>query len=251
MHIMPASPIFALHFLGTFLKSAQAIDYRGTRRGISTSKWIDDFNAVLTSNPALSLASFLAMRSSCWYAFFGVYAWSGCFPGSELAIGYILAKFTGKLRQPANIALAGFISKVFPVLTKVKSGPLLGIVVPMGREVESAKQPNTWMKRFQEMFDSIVVGPVDTYGFSLYLAGKINVSLTVIIAAICIRYGLDANSILSSFGISETIQSGGSAMGAATVSNMLLLPLQLRFLPQLANFVANTTARYDPKHQQK
>ena len=182
----------------------------------------------------------------------GLYAYGGYFPGSELAIGYILVKFTGKIRQPANVALAAFFSKAFPVLTLVKSGPLLGIVYPASPSSDaslppsSSKQPESWSQRFQTMFESTVVGPVDTYGFSLYLAGKINIAFTIVAAAICIRQGVDANSILSSFGISETLQSGGSAMAAATVTNVFLLPPQLWVFPHLANTVARVYARHGP-----
>lgn len=36
--------------------------------------------------------------------------------GPELAVGYILTKFTGKFRTPVNISLAAVISNVFPIL---------------------------------------------------------------------------------------------------------------------------------------
>ena len=231
------------------------------KRGIATARWIGDFNEVLTSHPALSLTTFLAMRSSFWYALTALYAYQGLFPGSELAIGYILAKFTGKIRQPANLALAAFLCRAFPILTLIKSRPLVGMIYPTNETSDSStesssstqpnskqppsKQPPSWSQHLAEMVESTIVGPVDTYGFALYLAGKINVAVTIVAAALCIRYGIDANSILSSFGISETLQSGGSAMGAATVTNVFLLPLHLRIFPELVTKVAREVTRYE------
>ena len=190
------------------------------------------------------------MRTSCWYALAGLYAYLGLFPGSELAIGYILVQFTGKIRQPANLFLAAFLSQTFPILTLIKSGPLVGIIYPKNQTSDSStadsssKQPQSWTQRLAKTFETVVVGPVDTYGFSLFLAGKINMALTIVGAALCVRYGMDANSILSSFGVPETLQSGGSAMGAATVTNVLLLPLHLRVFPQLVFAVAREVGRY-------
>lgn len=206
--------------------------------------WIQEFNDSVAENPKLSLATYLFVRNATWYALVAAIG-ATCNLPPALGIGFLLAKFTGKIRQPVNIALAALLSKAFPILTTIKSAPLLGLVyTPETKQsdLNAIKEQNeataNILQRLSSTIDYYVVGPVDTYGFSLFIASKINVVATVVVGTWCIQSGMDAGSLLSSLGISQTMQAGGGAMGAATLTNAALLPLHLYGLPFYSSIAA-------------
>jgi hypothetical protein len=171
------------------------------------------------------------MRTGTWYALTALFSQT-LQVGPELAVGYLLAKFSGKIRQPFNISLAALISHAFPILSKIKASALLGIVSPevavnKGNEVPP---PPTWLEHNLLRVLEWLKGPVDKYGFSLFLAGKINIGLTILLTGGALKSGMDVSTLLTSWGIDSTLQNGAGAMAAATLTNILLLPGHLWLL---------------------
>lgn len=131
------------------------------------------------------------------------------------------------------------------MLSTVKCAPLLGIVSEPPKQDDP---PVTGVAgRLLTNFNYYVVGPVDTYGFSLFLAGKINVVLTVVVGSALVRAGVDSASVLSALGVSDTVQAGGAAMGAAMLTNALLLPLHLYFLPTYSPVFARLSQSFSDR----
>ena len=226
--------------------------------------WVNDFNHIVASHPRLTLVAFLATRNACFYGLVGAYMLSPLTLSPALGVGFRLAKFSGKLRQPANIAIAALLSRIFPSLKSIKSAALLGILPAESAAAASPLKPgaiNTHDSRIDNnvterpkndsetankwkgYFETLVVGPVDTYGFSLFLASKVTISAAVVAGAACAHAGMDTSALLSYLGVSETLQAGGAAMGAALLTNnVLLTPFQMYSLPPLTRAIAY---RYD------
>jgi hypothetical protein len=162
----------------------------------------------------------------------------------ELAVGYLIAKFSGKVRQPLNMAVAALLSKLFPALQTLNSSALLGApqvpnkslnnVVPGELLKDAGKLPDKHdtSTRLQSAID-FIRGPIDKFGFSYFLASKLNVVVTICGSAAAIHYGVDLNPVLSTLGMPATIQSGVGAMAAATLTNVGLLPFQMFALTAL------------------
>jgi hypothetical protein len=209
-------------------------------------KWITDFNSSIAENPKISLVTLLGVRNICFYGLAGIYGLT-CTFSPELGIGFLIAKFTSKFRQPANVALAGAISYIFPVMKTIKCAPLLGLVstppTPGAPEITETHNDAS-VTKMQKFLDYIITGPVDKYGFSLFIASKLNFVITVLVGSYSVYIGMDSASILASLGISETLQAGGAAMGAATLTNIFLLPLQLYALPIMSPVVAHQYAKH-------
>ena len=189
------------------------------------------------------------MRTSTWYLLTAIYSQT-ISVGPELAFGYLVAKFTGKFRQPLNLALAAVISHQFPIFGEIKASSLLGIVhpgtstgtgtnagtsnTPSGVHPTAAEEPPSPLElRLQRLLDW-VRGPVDKYGFSLFVAGKVNIVLTILITAAALKQGVDLSSLLTTWNISTTLQNGAGAMAAATLTNVVLLPIHLTSLIYLS-----------------
>jgi hypothetical protein len=170
------------------------------------------------------------MRSGTWYVLAGLYSQTFSL-GPELAIGYLAAKFTGKFRQPLNLTVAAILANQFPVLRKIKGSALLGVVQVPPPKTEIERKVSAALEWFR--------GPVDNYGFSLFLASKFNIALTIIGTGVAIKYGVDVSEILSCFGVNETLQNGAGAMAMATLTNMVLLPGHLWVLTMIAPTVVS------------
>ena len=176
------------------------------------------------------------MRTGTWYALTGLFSLT-LHVGPELAVGYLLAKFSGKFRQPFNISLAALISHSFPILGEIKASALLGIVSPevaTGKGDEVPPPPPTWLEQKLLGILDWLKGPVDKYGFSLFLAGKVNIALTILVTGGALKSGMDVSSLLTSWGIDAALQNGAGAMAAATLTNMLLLPGHLWLLTRVS-----------------
>jgi hypothetical protein len=196
-----------------------------SRASSSVSDLISRFNHVTVQYPNISLYSFLCMRSGTWYLLMGMYS-QFLSLGPELAIGYLAAKVSGKFRQPLNISLAAILANQFPVLGKVKASALLGVV--------QNPQPRTEAEKKLIAVMDWVRGPVDKYGFAMFLASKMNIALTILGTGVAIRYGIDIATVLSSWGVSDTLQNGAGAMAMATLTNVVLLPGHLYALTHVA-----------------
>jgi hypothetical protein len=197
-------------------------------------RWIKRFNEAVVSFPTTSLVFFLAFRAVTWYILTGIFAFT-LEIGPELAVGFLVAKFSHKFRQPVNVSVAAFISHKCPVLQEIQASALLGLIeLPIKEDHDAVADEK--LKKLQKFF-SYLKGPVDKYGFSLFLAAKINILLTILCTAGALKNGMDISAILSSWGIDSSLQNGAGAMGAATLTNMLFLPVHLWLLPVLTPFV--------------
>ena len=232
----------------------------GVRFCHSAPNWIERFNNATSLYPQTSLYTFLLMRTSTWYLLTAIYTQT-ISVGPELAFGYLVAKFTGKFRQPLNLAVAAAISHQFPILSQIKASALLGIIHPSpgtgpgtgtgtdtgtntgtahatsssaGSTPTAVEEPPSPLERRLLMFLDWMRGPVDKYGFSLFVAGKINIVLTILITAAALKRGIDVSSLLTSWNISMTLQNGAGAMAAATLTNVILLPIHLTSLIYLS-----------------
>lgn len=186
-----------------------------------TNNQIEMFNSSITQNPQVFSISFLAIRYISWSLLFGTFELFGGVGSPELAFGYMFTKVTGKFRQPANIALAPILSHLFPVLPKVKVSALMGI---FSDSPPNPHQQKNWMTK---LHDSMAQN-CDRYGFSLYLAAKINVVLQVCVSSMMIGYGVDLAAILGAVGISEAVQAGAGSMAAATLTNFVFIPFHMK-----------------------
>jgi hypothetical protein len=215
--------------------------FRAASSSSTFAAWTQAFNATADRQPGTTLATFLLYRNLSWYSLAAAFSLT---PGldvlSALGVGFLLARVTGKFRQPANIALAAALAKMFPALTLVKSGPLLGVVAKPDPLVG---HPPPRQSRLQAFLEYAVVGPVDTYGFALFVAGKLNVLATVVLGGLAVHQGADVSALLSSLGVPDAVQVGGAAMGAATATNSLLLPLHLYVLPAASDAAAGLVQR--------
>lgn len=152
------------------------------------SKWIKSFNEIATQHPEASLYSFLIMRISTWYMLAGA---GGLLLdiGPELAVGYVAARFTGNFRQPFNAGLAGLISYEYPIFSTIKASALMGIIKEAPSKVEKPPQ----VVKF-ENFIKWISGPIDKYGFSYFVASRINLALVVLGISYGVQTGLDVSN---------------------------------------------------------
>ena len=110
--------------------------------------------------------------------------------GPEFAVGYLMAKFTGKLRQPFNLAMAAAISNEYPIFATIKSSALMGVI--------KAKQPTSNESKPQllvklEKFMDWISGPIDKYGFSYFIASKLNLGLLICGVSYAVKNGMDVS----------------------------------------------------------
>ena len=171
---------------------------------------IASFNENAANYPQTALYTFLLSRMGTWYLLTAIYAQTATV-GPELAIGYLVAKVTGKVRQPANVALAAVISHRFPIFSEVKASALLGVVHPGPAAAATAGNeeappppppPSALEKRLLQVLDWLR-GPVDKYGFGLFVAGKVNIGLTILLTGTALRNGVDVSSFLTSWGVTD------------------------------------------------
>lgn len=183
-------------------------------------------NQSVSEHPRTSAISFLLMRNATWFMLTAFY---GFFPGivndigSELAVGYLVAKFTGKFRTAPNIALAAYLANQFPLLSEFKVSHLFTGGMPLHdtNKPENNTSQNIAEERRRimiqmsqkgkddatqesiqklERFQKWIVGPIDTYGFSLFIAGKVNILGTIVGTAAALKYGVDISSWLAALG---------------------------------------------------
>ena len=225
----------------SIIQSNNCSRWLGVRYCHSVPQWIQRFNHTASLYPQTSLYTFLLMRTSTWYLLTAIYSQT-ITVGPELAFGYLVAKFTGKFRQPLNLALAAVISHQFPILGQIKASALLGVIHPntgstnttSGVNPSTAEVPPSPIERRILMLLDWIRGPVDKYGFSLFVAGKVNIVLTILLSAAALKKGIDLSSLLTTWNISMTLQNGAGAMAAATLTNAFLLPIHLTSLIYLS-----------------
>jgi hypothetical protein len=193
---------------------------------------IGKLNASIAANPLTSCFTFLGMRSGTWSALSAIFALQ--FPsgslGPELAVGYLVVKVTTRFTQPISIAMTPLLVKAFPSLQLIKASALFAPPTPPTPAGESPP-PFT--------VPSWLTDPINKYGFSYYLASKINVFCVLSGSAVAVKYGMDLPALLSSWGISTSLQDASGSMGLATLVNLVLLPGHMALLPYVSGAAAN------------
>lgn len=192
--------------------------------------WIRRFNKIATQQPLNTLLVFFASRSITWYSLFGASTLSGMC-GPDLALGYLVTKVTAKIRQPANLALAAVLTRVFPVLTEVQGKALLGVLSPTDVGLIRPDSGTSTLVRIHAKIEYFINGPVNEYGFPLFVASRVTMLSSLLIISLCSRYGFDLSPLLSNIGVNDAVQTTGGAMGAASIINTFLLPVHLYLLP--------------------
>lgn len=235
--------------------------------------WLTVFNSAISANPNISAVVFLSLRMATWYSMVFVFtAMKQTMFGPEWAVAFLIVKVTGKFRQPLNVLIAPFISAEFPLLRRVNSAALLGIMkttrsdssqsvveskettkpdyapiskneyAPLNARIcppatsDDSRSTTTTTPIVGDSdggseainkLESWVVGPLNKYGFSYFLAAKLTTVGLLTGMAYAVRAGIDVNAILTDWGVSETVQEGGGSMAAATLLNTCLLPFHL------------------------
>ena len=180
---------FCLHIVKSCSSSSRDDDKNSDNSDDSTAaKLIANFNNTVAAHADVSLWAYLALRVGTWYSLAFVYSYIPGI-GPELAIGYLLAKFTGKFRQPANLSLAALIQLQYPILGTIKASALIGLVKK--NTADTAEKPKIIVK-IEEFLDWIS-GPVDKYGFSYFIASKINLGILVVGAGYAVNAGIDVS----------------------------------------------------------
>jgi hypothetical protein len=156
---------------------------------MTTAKWIGHFNTVVEAYPEPSLYIFIGFRILTWYAMVGIYTMTPGI-GPEFAVGYLMAKFTGKLRQPFNLALAAAISHEYPIFATIKASALMG-VIKMKEPATNIVKPPLLVKL--EKFMDWISGPLDKYGFSYFVASKLNLGLLICGVSYAVKNGMDVS----------------------------------------------------------
>ena len=156
---------------------------------LTTAKWIEHFNAVVEAYPEPSLYIFIGLRVLTWYAMVGIYTMTPGV-GAEFAVGYVMAKFTGKFRQPFNLALAAVISHEYPIFATIKASALMGMIKIKETDSTVIKPP---MLVKLEKFADWISGPLDKYGFSYFVASKLNLGILICGVSYAVKNGMDVS----------------------------------------------------------
>jgi hypothetical protein len=226
-----SSALRSLNHSRSYLSTQEGINPPNTLPIQPLPKWLQTFNENILLYPKIAMPLFFGMRMGSWYLL--AYGCSQVLDlGPELAVGYAVSKFTAKLRQPLNIAMAAVLSHQFPILQQIKVSPLL--IFPSTNSQSSEKVP-LWLEKLRKWSE----GPIDKYGSALLLSGRINSMLTIISVSCCTYYGVDLNSFLSSLGISETLQGASGSFAAASLMNSLLLPLHMWLASEYSSKVSS------------
>lgn len=212
-------------------------------------KDIEHLNHLLMNHPKTSLGTFLCIRNGSWWILFALCNYLGI-GSTSLGFGYLVAKFTAKFRASANIAVAVMLQKAFPMLSEIQGATLLGKGVFPELEKQENKEPTEFDKKIQKMNDYLTA-PIDKYGFAYYLAGKINIFITITTTAALLHFGIDIKTVLDGLGVPAAIQDGGGAMAFATLINTFLIPPHLIILTYLVPLTSSYLNIYDIITKQK
>jgi hypothetical protein len=193
------------------------------KNGPPLPQWLQTFNLNISLYPTIAMPLFFSLRMGSWYLL--AYGCSQLLDlGPGLAIGYAVSKLTAKIRQPVNIALAGVFSHQFPILQQIKVSPLMILQTADPKTPPPSEERNDiWLERFKQW----VEGPIDKYGSALLFSGRINSFITILSVSYFTKSGYDLNSLLTSIGISESLQEASGSLAGATLINSFLLPIHM------------------------
>lgn len=150
----------------------------------------------------------------------------------ELALGWAAARFSRKLRQPANIVMAAGMTRVFPAVSELKVSPLVTGITADSKlndamaafRTRLTTHPSLSLGQQQAVeggidrvyrFGSWLQGPVDQYGLAWILSGKVTWIMTFCAVSGAARHGMDLSGMLASWGLTGDFQGSVGAIAAA------------------------------------
>ena len=211
---------------------------RGTSASSSTtfSRFALDWNETIDRRPQEVLVSFLACQGTTWlFTYQSLFAMGLQLP-PDLAAGWFVARVTRKFVQPVNLGLAAGMTKAFPVLSTFQITPLItGFAKPDPALTKEFNKRRAALEK-QVPFTKPILnavrsgaqwlqGPVDRYGLSFFLTGKVTFLFTMSSAAAAIQQGVDLESLLTGWGLSSAAQGVAGTVAASSVGNLAFVPL--------------------------
>lgn len=182
------------------------------------TRFTNEFNALTTRLPRTATLAIGAARLSSFLAIYNIIQLypalvSGVGPG--LVLGYLAHVATRRFQTPINMAITPVIAKAFPRVSQFHCSFLTSFVAPSGG-FGSPRITN---------FMNWLNGPIDSYGFAYFLAGRVTTAAVVLGVAGLLNQGVDLQSWLSSWGVASTFQSEVTLMTGAFLVNSFLVPL--------------------------
>ena len=231
----------------------------------------------LQRRPTNVIAGYLSSQSLTWGTLYtGLAASAVVFP-PELAVGWMAARLTRRMRMPINVAIAAGAVRVAPALSALTVTPLLTGLQPGDAKALDAKWMSTraYLEGTQpvgahrdtmrgvmdriEGFGRWVQGPVDQYGLALFLSGKVSWLATLLTVSVATRHGLDIQPTLVWLGMgADGLQSSMGCLAAAAGMNIAFTPahfylavkgaqaqeaLAMRFAPMMVELEAEAEAK--------
>ena len=207
------------------------------------SRFVVDWNVTLQRRPTNVIAGYLSSQSLTWGTLYtGLAASAVTFP-PELAVGWMAARLTRRMRMPINVAIAAGAVRVAPALSALTVTPLLTGLQPGDAKALDAKWMSTraYLEGTQpvgahrdtmrgvmdriEGFGRWVQGPVDQYGLALFLSGKVSWLATLLTVSVATRHGLDIQPTLVWLGMgADGLQSSMGCLAAAAGMNIAFTP---------------------------
>lgn len=204
------------------------------RSGEAVQKLISDINLLSKHHPITLYWAFMGSRAGTFFVFLHLLPFCGILQGPELAAGWVAARVTCKLRQPANLALAGAIAHVCPAISNIKASAILGSVsLPSSPPSPSSSSSSSSSSLTSIVSDGVtkacawVQGPVDKYGMAWYVSSKLTALSTLLGCSLALRSGVDVVALFQACGLSLALNEGVSGMAGAALLNTTLLPLHL------------------------
>jgi len=229
----------------------------------ATRVFLLSLNNYIDAYPMGMVFGFLGSRLALWFVLQRVLMFLDVLNGPEFAVAYMVARVTAKFRQPANVALAIAVIKMFPVLTILKLSKLLGLqqlkvtdiaeerkqeIIKELTEIHGVtekeleifqKQSGVITKAIGGMdkFNHILMQPLDKWGLGFFITMRLTNWVTLIAVATLINQGIDVMAFLNSWGISSTLGENFGAMGGAALINSPLFPMHLYIATKIAPIV--------------
>jgi hypothetical protein len=199
------------------------------------SKFALDWNATLAKRPQEVISTFLAAQSTSWLVLYSTLSVSAVAFPPALAAGWMCARLTKKFRQPLNVALAAGLVRIFPALCEIKVSPLVTGVAADKHTMKEWTEQKEKMEQAVPMLKPIFLtgsrgaawlqGPIDQYGLAYYLSSKSSFLLTMGATSVMIKQGIDIESTLASFGISDGVGEAVGTIAGSSAANAFFTPL--------------------------
>jgi len=242
-HVAPTLRISDRRFCS---KSESVPNQNGT-----LATFFQGLNKDIEQRPMAVLAGLICVKGSMWFILQRVLVATGHFCGPELAVGYLIASWTGKFRQPLNVALAVFLGKIWPALRFVNIGKMFGATKQKKLSEQRMQELRDTLKHNHKLeeyeirrietraekggfFSRFVMGPIETHGFPFYLTIRFTNTLTILGCGALVARGVDVMAIFQSWGMSQSVGDNFGALGGSTAINSLFVPVHLYGATKLA-----------------